>query len=161
MKNTNKNQKSVKININEIYNKMHYQLKERAFWQQKQKDLWALISSTNENHHKEMIQIDKKIGQTTHELNKLINELCQYKKTDKAMNLAYSYILSEMERIKKIIKSKNKLISDVENGITGLIDDTGYCHVNTSGLRTYVKQKKECYNKLNQWKIHVEKYLNK
>ena len=84
MKKTNKNQKSVKININEIYNKMHYQLKERAFWQQKQKDLWALISSTNENHHKEMIQIDKKIGQTTHELNKLINELCQYKKTDKA-----------------------------------------------------------------------------
>ena len=161
MKNTNKNQKSVKININEIYNKMHYQLKERAFWQQKQKDLWALISSTNENHHKEMIQIDKKIGQTTHELNKLINELCQYKKTDKAMNLAYSYILSEMQRIKKIIKSNNITISLVEDGQSSLIDSRGYYSVNTSSLRTYVKQKKECYNKLNQWKIHVEKYLNK
>ena len=64
-------------------------------------------------------------------------------------------------RLKKIIKSNNITISLVEDGQSSLIDSRGYYSVNTSSLRTYVKQKKENYNKLSQWKLHVEKYLNK
>lgn len=116
---------------------------------------------TNEDHNDEMDEITSKIDLITNELNTLINELCQYKKTDKVMNLAYSYISNELERTKNIIDLTNRKITSIECGLSLLINFSAETFNDTSELKNYVREMEEHYDELNQWKMHVEKYLNK
>ena len=161
MKKTNKNQKAFRININEIYNKMNYKLKEKVIFEQKKKDLCELMIMTNEDHNDEMDEITSKVDLITNELNTLINELCQYKKTDKVMNLAYSYISNELERTKNIIDLTNRKITSIECGLSLLINFSAETFNDTSELKNYVREMEEHYDELNQWKMHVAKYLIK
>lgn len=148
-----------KIDIASIYNQMRKELSERAQLQKEQDSLWSIIKRYNCNRSAQMSQITKKIGNSTHRLNQLINELCKYKKTHKAMNMAHDYIIREIERINKIINSKNKLIRDVNAGYSCLITSTGVTHTNTSDLENYIRLKREQVKKLENWKRSVERYM--
>ena len=157
-KNYRTNLTSNKIDINSIYNKMQNQLRIRANLQVKYDNLWDVIKRNHCDRHYEMQDLNSKIGKCTNELNKLIGQLCKYKKTHKAMNLAYSYIESEMERINRIIQHQNRVIYDVNHGYRTLINSYGHEHTNTSDLRNYVNYKMQQYNKLNNWKQYVARY---
>jgi hypothetical protein len=105
-----------------------------------------------------MSRISAEIGECTHKLNGLINNLCQYRKTHKAMNLADRYLQGEISRINKIIQHQENTANKVDRGVCCLINDSGVTHTNTSGLRSYIKTKKEQVAKLQQWKQVVQKY---
>ena len=148
-----------KIDIGAIYLQMKSVLAERAKLQKEQDELWSFIKRHKCNRSSQMAKITKSIGNSTHKLNKLINELCQYKKTHKAMNLAHDYIVSEINRINKIINYQVKLIRNVNAGYTSLIDSKGETSTDARSLESYVKMKREQVGKLEKWKRSVERYM--
>lgn len=161
MRNNNRNYNGFTtrtININGIYSDMKETLSKRAYFQQQQDNLWATIKRYHVDRSRQMDEIDEHIGKYTHEMNKLIGELCKYKKTHKAMNLAYDYLDKEIIRIQRIIDSQNKLIYDVRMGRRGLINSNGVSHRDPSGLINYVAQKEIQMAKLKNWKSYVARY---
>ena len=147
------------IDINSIYNSLKNAISERIEAQKRQEQLWSIIKRTRTNHEKEMDRIDQQIGNATHKVNKVISQLCQYKKTHKAMNLAYEYLKKEMERISKIIDSKTRLANDVERGRATYITSAGRTITDTTEQRKYIKKKTEQYYKLQNWLKYVSRYL--
>ena len=164
MKNINKKQNYKKgittrtIDINGIYNNMKSVLSKRAYYQQQQKELWVVIKRYGSDKSREMDVIDEHIGKCSYDMNKLIGELCQYKKTHKAMNLAYDYLDREINRIKKIISSKNELIYEVRIGYTNLISSRGVTHSDPTNLINYVAKKEGQLRRLENWRNVVSKY---
>lgn len=161
MKNNNRNYKGFTtrtININEIYSDMKETLANRVYYQSKQDDLWKTIKRYHVNKSREMDEIDDHIGNCTHKMNQLIGELCKYKKTHKAMNLAYDYLEKEIDRIQRIIDSKNRIIHDVRMGRMGLISSSGVSHTDPSNLINYVAKKNGQLMKLINWRDYVLKY---
>ena len=167
MKNINKNQinkqgiTTTTINLDSIYKDMNNLYQKRTQLQMKQKNIWKEVSKRKNDKSNQIANINKEIGTCTYKINSLINNLLQYKKTHKAMNLAYKYLNGEINRIENIIKSKKKTIKNVECGKEIAITPTGKMTTNTSELRSYVKQKEITRDKLMKCKIHVEKYLDK
>lgn len=149
------------VNLDTIYNNMNSLYQKRTQLQERQKNLWKEIGKTKCNKSTQMNKINNEIGTCTYKINNLINELLQFKKTHKAMNLAYKYLNGEITRTDKIIESKKKSIKNIECGKEIAITSTGKMTTNTKELRTYVKQKEETRNKLMKCKNHVEKYLDK
>ena len=148
-----------KIDVDSIYNQMIRALDERRRLQEEQKALWRVIKSNHCNKSSQMNAIDAKIGYSTHKLNKLISELCNYKKTHRAMNLAHDYITKELNRINKIINSKIELVRDVNAGRACLISSTGRTHTSTISQENYIRIKREQARKLENWKKAIERYM--
>ena len=161
-KNANQNRTSFttkRIDINSIERQLTAALTERARLQKRQDDLWAEIDRHKCDRSASMHRINQGIGANTHKLNKLIDELCQYKKTHRAMNMAYNYLAKEIQRIERIIASNERAIRDVNAGRKYLINSTGRVHYDTTSLEKYVKLKKEQANKLRKWKSAVGRYV--
>ena len=147
-----------RIDVESIYNQMRQTIATRNELQKRHDELWKVIKKYDCDKSRLMDQIDNKIGACTHKLNGLIGNLCQYRKTHKAMTLAYRYLGGEIERINKIIHSKIKTINEVERGRCCLISSKGVTHTDTTALRNYVKTKQEQVARLQKWKQVVQKY---
>ena len=74
------------------------------------------------------------------------------------MNLAYDYLEKEIDRIQRIIDSKNRIIHDVRMGRTWLINSSGVSHTDPSNLINYVAKKNGQLMKLINWRDYVLKY---
>ena len=93
-----------KIDVESIYKQMQQVLAQRKALQEKQDELWKVIKRNHCNRSSQMDSITNGIGKCTHKLNGLISNLCQYRKTHKAMGLANRYLQGEIGRINKIIQ---------------------------------------------------------
>lgn len=140
---------------------MRATISQRAKAQERQRELWGIIKRTESNRSKEMEAITKQIGDATHKLNYLITQLCQYKRTHKAMNLAYQYIKKEIDRIDGIIRGKERAIYLVSIGQKCWITDEGVSHTDSTNMRKYVELKRNQRNKLQNWLNYVSRYLVK
>jgi hypothetical protein len=149
------------IDIESLYNQLSRAISDRALYEQRQTNLWNLISVARTDHSNEMANINKLIGISTHRANEVISQLCHYNKTHRAMNLADSYLQKEIARIQKIINKWNYTISEVESGRRYLISSYGQQHTNTEGSRDYVKKKEEQLQHLRQWQIYVHNHREK
>lgn len=147
------------IDIESLYRKLKSSLEKRAGYQEAQENLWKFIKKTESNRSAEMERIDNEIGKNTHEINIILSELTQYKKTHKAMNLAYNYLQNEINRTKKIIEKWRETISKVEGGRSVLITSEGNTHTNTNNARNYVKKKNDQLLKLEKWSNHIRNYM--
>lgn len=147
------------IDIESTYRQMKSVLQRRYDLQKRYHALWDEIHRTHCNRRNEMRSISNGIGETTHKLNGLISELCRYKKTHKAMNLAYQFINQEIDRATKIISKQEDNVRMTEAGRCSLITDEGIVTTNTRDLRKYVSLKKAQVQKLQAWKSHVKKYM--
>lgn len=148
----------MRIDIDSIYRKLRVAIENRMEYQRRQDELWNKIRRTHGDYSVQMDKIAKKIGQETHNINLQIAELCKYRKTHKAMNMADSYLSSEISRISKIVSSTERKISDVNRGYYGLISSRGVSHTNTYALEQYVAMKRDQMAKLKKWKQHVSQY---
>jgi len=159
----NKNKATVakSIDIESIYRGLKTALEKRAGYQEAQQNLWKYIKRTNADRSHEMKQISDEIGTNTHEINKILNELTQYKKTHKAMNMADRYLQSEISRIQKIIEDWKKTVRDVEAGRKILISSNGVNHTNTTGAKEYIQIKQRQLSNLQKWQNHVRHYMVK
>lgn len=146
------------IDIEGLYRQLSAALNERAQEEIRQDNLWHLIKQTHSDHRSEMHEIDVRIGNNTHKLNRVISQLCHYKKTHRAMNLADTYLQKEIARNQHIVSSWNRAIDDVERGRRTLIDASGYEHTDTTSARQYVKQKMEQIRRLEQWQNYVHSH---
>lgn len=108
-----------------------------------------------------MNKISEEIGENTHEINIILNELTKYKKTHKAMNIAYNYLLKEIERTKLIIDKWKKAVKDVEEGRSIFIKATGENDTNTEPSKKYIQKKSVQLINLQNWLNHVQKYIEK
>ena len=147
------------IDIESTYKKMKETLQKRYDLQRRYHELWSVIKRNHCNRNSEMERLSDGIGETTHRLNGLISELCHYKKTHKAMNLAYQFINQEIDRATKIIGSNEGKIRDTEAGRCSLITAEGIVTTDTRSLRQYVNGKRAQVQKLQAWKNHVKKYM--
>ena len=149
----------MKIDIESIYHQMQSVITERERLQEEHDNLWIVIKRYHCDRSSQMNKITKKIGNCTYKLNKLISELCQFKKTHKAMNLAHSYLGREITRNLRIIESTKRLVSGVNAGRSCLISSSGVTDTDTYSLENYIKHKKEQVQRLEKWKRAVEKYM--
>lgn len=151
-------QRAVTIDVESVYRKLRDAIETRTAYQKRQDELWARIKRTHCDGHAEMTAIDNRIGQETHKINVLISELCKYRKTHKAMNLAESYLSSEIKRIAKITEKTERTIYQVNRGGGCLINSHGTRHTDTSDLEGYLAQKKNQMAKLEKWKQYVSQH---
>ena len=158
-KQTNKGLGNAKVDVEKIYKQMQEAIRQRNALQKQMYNLWDVIKSHHCNREAQMTKVTRDIGNMTHRLNGLINELCRYNKTHRAMNLAYEFINSEITRTTKIISSRERSIWRTEAGLQCLIRDTGVTTTDTSELRDYVAKKKAQVQKLQTWKEHVQRYM--
>lgn len=147
-----------KIDVESIYKQMQQVLAQRKALQEKQDELWKVIKRNHCNRSSQMDSITNGIGKCTHKLNGLISNLCQYRKTHKAMGLANRYLQGEIGRINKIIQHQQNAVNKVERGWSVLVRDTGVTHTDTSQLRRYIKLKQEQVAKLQKWQQVVQRY---
>ena len=146
------------IDVDAIYRKLKASLNHRAQLQEEYDKLWATVKRTRSDKTRELKRVDSAIGKETHQLNQLLSQLCQYRKTHRAMNLAYDSIGHEITRIQRIIDKWQKLIRDVEAGRRSLIDSQGRVVTETATSRRYVAQKQQQLSKLRSWQNHVARY---
>lgn len=151
--------KSKPINIDVLYDKLKHEIDQRVKYQGEHDKIWSYIKRTNNNRTDELDVVDKKIGTCTHNINKLISELCKYKKTHKAMRLANDYLSKEINRVDKIITYNATLVRDVDCGRTSLINSNGRTHTDTTNLKKYVSLKKEQKSKLVNWRKYILQYI--
>ncbi len=150
-----------RIDIDAIYNALRAAIKNRNRWQEEQRKLWSIIKKTKANHKNEMDAIGRHIGEETHKINCLISQLCQYKRTHKAMNLAYEYLKREIERLNEIIKRRREYAELVRAGKAYYQLDDGTMSTNPNTDREYINQKMAQRSKLQNWLNYVSRYLVK
>lgn len=150
---------SKKIDIESLYTRLRNGINKRLEWQERQDDLWVYIKKTNNNRIKKMKKINFEIGKSTHEINKILNELTKYKKTHNAMNMAYNYLENEISRINKIINKWKKTVNDVEAGRKLLISADGTEDTDTRTSKNYIKKKEKQLSNYKKWREHVKSYL--
>ena len=158
-KQINKGLGNGRIDVDRIYKQMQEAICHRNALQRQMDNLWDVIKKHHCNREAEMDKVTNGIGNATHRINGLINELCRYNKTHRAMNLAYEFISNEIARSTKIISSKERSIWRTEAGLQCLIRDTGVETTDTSNLRKYVAKKKAQVQKLQTWKEHAQRYM--
>ena len=146
------------INVDAIYAKLKTALANRASLQALHDEEWRIIKSRHVDRNAQLEKIDNAIGGQTHRVNLLLSELTQYRKTHRAMNLAYDYVSREITRLERIVSSKQTLVRDVDCGRTGLINSHGVSHTNTTNLKNYIAKKRQQLSKLKGWKVHLSHY---
>ena len=145
------------INVDAIYAKLKSALGNRASLQELHDKEWVIIKR-GIDRDAQLDKIDNAIGRQTHKVNKLLSELTQYRKTHRAMNLAYDYVSREITRIERIVSHWQNTIREVDAGRRGLINSHGVSHTNTTNLKNYVAKKRQQLSKLNGWKSHLSHY---
>ena len=153
------NQRSQTINLDQIYTALKSKLEKRANLQTKMDAEWNKVRA-GYNRKEELSRITKQIGAQTHEINKLISELCKFNKTHKAMNMANGYLQTEIKRVQRIIESWRKTISDVDRGYKYLIDSSGHTTTSTKESKAYLNSKINTLQKLQKWQNHVRRYIS-
>ena len=147
-----------RIDVDSIYRKLKASLNRRAQLQTEYDKLWDTIKRTRSDRTAELKRVDTAIGKETHTLNQLLSQLCQYRKTHRAMNLAYDSIGREITRIQRIIDKWQRVIYNVDYRGGSLLNSRGETHTNTSRLKRYVAQKQQQLSKLRSWQSHVARY---
>lgn len=147
-----------KVDVDAIYSQMRDAISRRVEYQRQHDAVWARIKRTKCNGNRELDAIDRKIGAETHKINRLISELCKYRKTHRAMNLAYTYICKEIERARRTAESNANTVRSVNAGRSVLIRSTGVSHTDTTQLEKYVQHKYAQVAKLEKWKQYVARY---
>lgn len=146
------------INVDAIYAKLKTALANRASLQAEYDREWEIIKRRRIDRTEELDRIDRAIGRQTHAVNQLLSELTQYRKTHRAMNLAYDYVSREINRIERIVAHWQNTIREVDAGRSSLISSRGVSHTNTTGLKNYVAKKRQQLAKLKGWKDHLSHY---
>lgn len=146
------------INVDAIYAKLKTALANRAALQAAYDREWEIVKRRRIDRTEELDRIDHAIGKQTHVVNQLLSELTQYRKTHRAMNLAYDYVSREITRIERIVAHWQNTIREVDAGRSFLINSRGVSHTNTTNLKNYVAKKRQQLSKLNGWKSHLSRY---
>ena len=146
------------INVDAIYVKLKSALENRSSLQAAQDREWDIVKSMGFDRTDELVRIDKAIGNQTHKVNLLLSELTQYRKTHRAMNLAYDYVSREITRIERIVSHWQRIIRDVDAGRSVIVTSRGVSHTNTANAKNYVAKKRQQLSKLNGWKSHLSRY---
>jgi hypothetical protein len=98
------------INTADISNQLHQHLANRARLQQEQDRLWNEVKR-GYIRTAEMSKVDKKIGENTYAIDKLIGKLISLRcRSGKAYSMAVSYLKSEIARNQRIIASWEQII---------------------------------------------------
>ena len=145
------------INVDAIYAKLKTALANRASLQALQDKEWEIVKR-GVDRDAQLDSITDAIGRQTHAVNQLLSELTQYRKTHRAMNLAYDYVSREITRIERIVARWQTTIREVDAGRRELINSHGVSHTNTTNLKNYVAKKRQQLSKLNGWKSHLSHY---
>ena len=145
------------INIDAIYAKLKTALANRVSLQALQDKEWEIVKR-GVDRDAQLDAITDAIGRQTHEVNQLLSKLTQYRKTHRAMNLAYDYVSREITRIERIVAHWQNTIREVDAGRSSLISSRGVSHTNTTNLKNYVAKKRQQLSKLNGWKSHLSHY---
>ena len=146
------------IDIDAIYTKLKETLSRRARLQNEYDRIWSVVERTHSDRTGELDKVDTAIGRETHQLNQLLSQLCQYRKTHRAMNLAYDSIGREITRIQRIIDKWQSTIYEVDYGNGTLLNSRGVTHTDTTNLKRYVAKKQQQLSKLRSWQNHVARY---
>ena len=147
-----------RIDVNALYVQLKSVLAKRANLQEAYDREWEIVKSRKLDRHAQLDKIDSAIGAQTHKVNLLINDLCQYRKTHKAMNLAYSYVSREITRIERIVSHWQNVIREVNQGRSYLINSHGVSHTDTTHLENYVAKKRQQLSKLRGWLSFLARY---
>lgn len=167
MKNNNYNQNNnnykkgmttQRINIGAIYTRLQQAIANRNHYQAEMNRLKYYIGHYKVNKSAEIDRLTQKLGSCTHEINLLISQLCQYKKTHRAMNLAYDYLSREIDRNIMICQKNVELIKDVKSGRRSLVYSTGVVTYDYKPLLKYVEKKMEQLKKQRKWLEYVKRY---
>ncbi len=149
-----------RIDIESVYRELKSTIAKREELQKEYKRLWGEVKRTKSNRYASQIEgVGSQIGATTHRINQLIGELCQYKRTHKAMNLAYNYLVKEIQRLRNIINHRESCCERVERGESTFIDQCGRTHKDTNDARMDIARRKEQLKKLERWLEYVSRYL--
>ena len=147
-----------RIDVDSIYRQLKAALDRRAKLQEEHDRVWAVVQRNNVSRRAELDRISTKIGEETHKINQLVSQLCQYRKTHRAMNLAYDSIGREITRIERIVEKQKRVIREVDAGRSSLIRSNGVTHCDTTNLKSYVALKQKQLEKLRGWQNHVARY---
>jgi hypothetical protein len=148
------------IPIGNLYDSLRDAIDTRIKWQEKQKELWVIIKKTQHNYKAEMKVIDDYIKQSTYQIDTIIGELCKHKSKHGAMKLAYDYLGNEINRLDKIIASRNELRDDVRRGTKHYITDSGETKYDYHLDDEYIKSRLIRKQKLQKWREYVHHYLD-
>jgi predicted transcriptional regulator len=165
MRNTNYNQTSrntfhfQKINLDAIYRQMSCALHQRALLQSQLEDQWRSVRATHCNRHEEINKISKKIGENTYLMDGLVGQLCQYRKSHQAMNLAADYLRKEIERTQKIVAKWERGLAQVNTGKAVLLSSDGNIHIDTASTQNYVAGRRLRIQSLQKRLAYVNQYL--
>lgn len=148
------------IPIDTLYNRLRSAIETRVSWQDKQKELWVVIKRNNVNRSSEMNRIDKYIGDSTYEIDKLLGELTKHRQRHNAMKLAYNYLTNEMERVSKIYYNRKEAMQKVDRGQSRWIHSDGsISYTNDKSTYNYIEKLENRWSRLNEWRKHVENYI--
>jgi len=148
------------IDINDIYDEMKAAISKRVYYQKQQEILAKKVKRSGVSMSKQIDDVMVNIGKCTHKINCLISKLCKYRKTHKAMKLAYDYLGNEIDRINNIIVKQNELIFDVKSGKSAVINSFGVMSTDISSLIKYISNKEKQLKKLEAWKNYVSNYVD-
>ena len=156
--NASKRPGAPRIDVDRIYTQLHKALEQRARLQAEQDKLWSVIKAHHVNRSAEMERITANIGKSTHQINLLLNQLCQCRQAHRAMNLAYGHLSREISRCKAIIAKWQRLAYEVDHGKAGLINSRGVSHNDTTHAKSYYAQKQRQLAQLEKWRSYVSRY---
>ena len=147
------------LELDKIAKELSQIISERNSKLQEQKRMWDIVKAYHTSRRGEIDRIMRRISELTHRANQLVSHLCGYKRSHRAMNIAYSYIEREEVRVGRIINDWRRRVGRVERGEARLVNSRGETSYNTSEPRNYNQQKERQLDKLRRWKQHVAHYL--
>lgn len=122
-----------------LIGRFNSELQRRYGLQRQQDALWVRTKQHHPNPSL-MSRINSSIGDSTHKLNSIIEQLSHFKVDSGTYNKAISYLESEIARSQKIRSSWVRNIKLVNQGKRCLINADGRIHSNTTSSEEYVKQ---------------------
>jgi hypothetical protein len=127
---------------NALIGRFNSELQKRYDLQRQQDALWQKTRNHQPNPSL-MTKINKSIGDSTHKLNGIIEQLSHFKVDSATHDKAVNYLQSEIARTQKIHTHWVKTIKQVNQGKCCLIDANGRTHSNTADSVRYVSQLEE------------------
>ena len=147
-----------RIDIDAIYRELKSAIEERARLEIEQKSVWDYVKRYNADRSERLIRINAGIADCTHRINLQLSQLSRYNKTHRAMQLAKTYLESEIARLQRITNRWDWIIRDVEAGRSCLINGSGRSSTDTTSSREYLKSRYERIARLTKWLEHVKRF---
>lgn len=156
---TNRSGHTIKrVDVDRIEHELRKVLANRNSAQRDYDNAWSIIKNKGQGRN-QLKSAREKIGASTNRLNQLVGQLSKYNKTHRAMNLADNYLTQEIKRNKRIIKSTERTIYEVKNGISVLIDSYGNQTTDYASLEKYIRSKRNQITRLQSWQRTIKKYV--